>query len=753
MRMKELPNGLKNYQGHSFKGDLSKKDFSGADLRGAKFDRSAILQGVKFCEAKTGLQWHRSLVWMIEVLLLCVLTGVLSTVVTNCIVTPLSPDNVHELGSSLLGSISLFVLSIFFALVFIKGVIAGFTRTFLILAIAIPLSLVYDIFIAQKIALILTFLIILPVSLTLILTAIGVGSLAVNLAKTVFEKKGTASATIAIMIAAIVCKLILPTLSFVNIFGLGFAEALSLAMAGMIAYITYGSTKEESREFAWLQKFAIKIVAVTGTSFKDTDLTDADFEGATLKNADFREAIITRTNWLNTKKLSQACIQGTYLEELKIQKLVTSKKGENKKFNDIKDMSKLNLQRAELEGASFVGVNLSEANLQAAKLEGADFAEANLSQANLQAAKLKGTSFIGANLSEAKLQKAQLLNSMLVDTQLYRANLTGACLTGACIQNWGISTETHLGDIQCDYVFMRLTDGRVDRRKPDNDEENFKNGEFSAFIAPFIKTLSLYHKQFTDPSKIGKIETLDLPHQKDADPEAIIFALTKLASKHTDLAFEVVSVYSVKHDIFNVGVAVTSGVAVTTLSSQYKSYFEEYVGLSEQERQSTLSAGNQEQIKKLKRFILAARESKGSYIGASIVIEKVEKLVMNDNSQHIDFTNAQSVTVGDINQVAADTISNAFNKVTQSSAPQELKAELGKLNQAVAEMVKLLPEEKQREVAQDLKTFTDEATSGSPRKKWYDLSAEGLIEAAKAVGEVATPVITAAKTVLTLLAV
>ncbi len=126
---------------------------------------------------------------------------------------------------------------------------------------------------------------------------------------------------------------------------------------------------------------------------------------------------------------------------------------------------------------------------------------------------------------------------------------------------------------------------------------------------------------------------------------------------------------------------------------------------------------------------------------------------MNDKSQNINFSGAKDVSVGNINQVAADTISNAFNTVTQSSATQELKTELEKLNQAVTEMVKLLPEEKQREVAQDLKTLTDEATSESPRKKWYELSAEGLIEAAQAVGEVATPVITATKAVLTLLAV
>jgi hypothetical protein len=126
---------------------------------------------------------------------------------------------------------------------------------------------------------------------------------------------------------------------------------------------------------------------------------------------------------------------------------------------------------------------------------------------------------------------------------------------------------------------------------------------------------------------------------------------------------------------------------------------------------------------------------------------------MHDKSQDINFAGAQNISIGDINQVAADTISNAFNKVSQSSASEELKVELEKLNKAVTEMVKLLPEEKQREVAQDLKTLTDEATSSSPRKKWYELSAEGLIGAAKAVGEIATPVITTAKAVLALLIV
>ena len=97
-------------------------------------------------------------------------------------------------------------------------------------------------------------------------------------------------------------------------------------------------------------------------------------------------------------------------------------------------------------------------------------------------------------------------------------------------------------------------------------------------------------------------------------------------------------------------------------------------------------------------------------------------------------------------------INNSFNKIAQSDAPDELKEHLEKLNDAVKEMIQRLPEAQQKQAAQDLQTLTDEALSEEPRRKWYELSAEGLIEAAKAVGEIAVPVITAAKAVLAFLA-
>lgn len=115
-------------------------------------------------------------------------------------------------------------------------------------------------------------------------------------------------------------------------------------------------------------------------------------------------------------------------------------------------------------------------------------------------------------------------------------------------------------------------------------------------------------------------------------------------------------------------------------------------------------------------------------------------------------TIANSTVQGNVNQVVAQSITESFNVACQSDASQTLKDKLEDLTRVVTEMCKELSEAKQREVAQDLKVLVDEATSKTPRKKWYELSAEGLIDAAKSLGEIAAPVTNAVKGVLALLA-
>jgi hypothetical protein len=110
-----------------------------------------------------------------------------------------------------------------------------------------------------------------------------------------------------------------------------------------------------------------------------------------------------------------------------------------------------------------------------------------------------------------------------------------------------------------------------------------------------------------------------------------------------------------------------------------------------------------------------------------------------------------TTVMGDFTVTVAEKIENSFNKAVQSGVPDALKEQLKSLSTQVAEMVQKLPAKDAEDAARDLETLTHEAISPQPRKKWYSLSGEGLISAAKTVGAIAGPVITTVKAILALL--
>jgi hypothetical protein len=129
------------------------------------------------------------------------------------------------------------------------------------------------------------------------------------------------------------------------------------------------------------------------------------------------------------------------------------------------------------------------------------------------------------------------------------------------------------------------------------------------------------------------------------------------------------------------------------------------------------------------------------------VINNIQGNVMNTNIQ----LGNVSVT-GDFNLVTATNIQNSFNKAANAGVDAELKEKLKAVAVEVANLAKKLPPEDAEKVSKDLETLTSEAVSKKPRKEWYELSAKGIVEAAKTVAELAAPVTTAVKAVLALLA-
>jgi len=82
----------------------------------------------------------------------------------------------------------------------------------------------------------------------------------------------------------------------------------------------------------------------------------------------------------------------------------------------------------------------------------------------------------------------------------------------------------------------------------------------------------------------------------------------------------------------------------------------------------------------------------------------------------------------------------------KTDSSTELKKELEKLIELVKE-ISTQNSKIAEQVTRDLQTFIGEATSKNPRKEWYEVSSKGIIDAAKTIAALASPVIKTIETI------
>ncbi|MEH1827135.1 MAG: pentapeptide repeat-containing protein [Nostoc sp.] len=511
-----------NLKGKDFQGqNLAGANFSYADIRGANFS-NAILVGANFYNAKAGLPTFRVISLVSLSLILSLFAGLISGY-GGAFIGDLLINNASDFGI-----ISLITLAIFLIVIVWQGL--GATLATLAEVVAACLIAALAFFPDKEAGLIIGGQ----------FTALALGGIIA----------GVANMALALAIARVMAlSATVPITGLMAVIGavigalLGVRSQLSAYLTsgviGLVAIalgIYVGSQAiTGEKKYSLIKLLAISIVAQGGTSFRGANLTDADFTQATLKTVDFRKVTLTRTCWFETQNLDQSRVDGTYLENPKIRNLVVKKDGRDQKFD------RLNLRE----------VNLQDANLQDA-------------------------SFIGTDLSEATLRNANLLGAKLVEAQIYQANLNEACLTGAYIENWGISTDTKLEEVKCEYVYMQLPtkDDPDPCRKPDNRQETFKPGDFADFITPIIKTLDLYQTQNVDPRQVAsKFKTLDLFHYEGIDPTAAAIAVTQLTENHPEAELEIVALEGRGQDKIRLQAKVAGNA---NRSELYKEYFEKY---------------------------------------------------------------------------------------------------------------------------------------------------------------------------------
>ncbi|MDF5718691.1 MAG: pentapeptide repeat-containing protein [Rhizonema sp. NSF051] len=538
-----------NIRGRSFKGqNLELADFSGADIRSADFS-GANLIGANFSGAKAGLQRRWAIFLVLVSWLLMGISGFFLAL-TGFLMESLifQPQKGSEIAYQTTGFAVAIILIIFCFVTIRQGIQAGLGVIAITIAIAFALAIAISIAITSAIA--TTSIIATTAAVAFAFAIAGAFAFAIVFA-IAFAIAGAFAFASAIAITII------------------FAVAFAGTKAGVIAGVFAGSTAgaialfsiyislhalEGDPKHVLIREITVAFAAFQGTSFRKANLSNANFTAATLKSTDFRRAILTRTSFHKTLKLYRGRPGATYLQKTQVCQVLVTGFGQDQNFDRL-DLRGVNFQGAILIDASFVGADLSKANLQ----------DADLSRAKLVQAQLDGTDF------------------------------TGATLTGAYIRDWNITSDTKFDGVRCEYVYMRLpTKENPDPlRKPDNNKEVFKDGEFGDFIKPIFDTLDLYHNQ-------------------GVDPRAIAISFKQLAENNPAAELRIVGMEVRGEDKFLIRAKTESQADKSLLSQEYFENYNQIKALTEQELQR-LIAEKDNRIRSLENMVNTALQRPSFY--------------------------------------------------------------------------------------------------------------------------------------------
>ena len=107
----------------------------------------------------------------------------------------------------------------------------------------------------------------------------------------------------------------------------------------------------------------------------------------------------------------------------------------------------------------------------------------------------RNKNYTGANLNGANLRKADLTGTNLANVKALNADFSGATLTGACIEDWNINSETNFENVICDYIYLKE---HKQERRPSDPNRNFEPGEFAKLVETSIETVDLIFKEGID---------------------------------------------------------------------------------------------------------------------------------------------------------------------------------------------------------------------------------------------------------------
>jgi uncharacterized protein YjbI with pentapeptide repeats len=228
---------------------------------------------------------------------------------------------------------------------------------------------------------------------------------------------------------------------------------LFLAVIAVLAAVIYG-----------ISQILNSGKGVGGTFFNYADLSGANFSEATLHNVSFNYAVLLWVDWHNA----------------------------DIKNSDLKLTKEIELQRTrERRGKAYQYLDLSRSCLSGVDLSGANF--------------------LYTDLSESLLNNSLLIHTNLSGVRALGTDFSGANLTGACIEGWGINSYTNFENVICDYIYLNQ-----DKKERKPASGSFNPGDFEKLVRKFTKTLDFLLSNHTDPQAFE----LSLRHMLDRYGEA-----------------------------------------------------------------------------------------------------------------------------------------------------------------------------------------------------------------------------------------
>lgn len=351
--------------------------------------------------------------------------------------------------------------------------------------------------------------------------------------------------------------------------------------------------------------------------------------------------------------------------------------------------------------------------------------------------------FNSLNLKGVYLRVADLRGSDFRDTDLRNADLSMANITG--IKLHGTSREDWIIDsVECDYVFMG-ENGK--ERRP--EKNNFKPGEFEELyknisaidenlIERFIEFPPEYHQ--AGISILNYFGTVLKKKYPDTKARIII--------EQEDLKVKMIIDPQDGRDREIIEKTLTEYGLVVTGNMKPEEFTDDKLLLIELKNELRMARFRVETQKEMLLDKSAQIDTLLSIVGSAV--QKQPEINVN-----------QKVTGGDTIDInadgdvtfAKDRAMAQINKTVTEAAniPEALTSNLRELMAAVENMVGEMAGEKAEEIFGDLRALADEISKAQPRKKWCELSAEGLISAAKLVGTSGKQVIESARAVVELL--